>query len=167
MFPTGSRRWIRKLAFTGDLAVCYRANLESRIASRILLRVAHKAYRTEQDVYDAACTVRWPGRFGVDCSIRVDVAAIRCPLKSLEFVTLRIKDAVCDRFRADTGRRPDVDTRAPDIRIHAFLDEHSVTLYLDTSGEPLWKRGLRGATGEAPLRDGLNATVSVARVSLT
>jgi len=143
--------------FAGDLAVCYRANLESRIASRVLRRVTQAPYRTEQDVYDTAHAVRWSDQFDVGCSIRVDVSAIRCPLKSLEFVTLRIKDAVCDRFRADAGRRPDVDTRTPDVRIHAFLDEHSVTLYLDTSGEPLWKRGLRGATGEAPLRENLAA----------
>jgi putative N6-adenine-specific DNA methylase len=143
--------------FSGDLAVCYRANLRSRIASRILLRVARRPYRIEQDVYDAAHAVRWREHFGVDCTIRVGVTAIRCPLKSLEFVTLRIKDAVCDRFRADTGRRPDVDTRAPDVRVSAFLDEHTVTLYLDTSGEPLWKRGLRGATVEAPLRENLAA----------
>ncbi|MGH9577000.1 MAG: THUMP domain-containing class I SAM-dependent RNA methyltransferase, partial [Terriglobales bacterium] len=92
-------------------------------------------------------------------TIRVDVAAVRAPVKSLEFVTLRVKDAVCDRFRADTGGRPDVDTRAPDVRIHAFLDERSVTLYLDTSGEPLWKRGWRGDTGEAPLRENLAAGI--------
>ncbi len=145
--------------FTGDLALCYRANLESRIASRILLRVLQKPYRTDQDVYDVAHSVRWGERFAVGCSIRVDVAAIRSPLKSLEFVTLRIKDAVCDRFRVDAGSRPDVDTRKPDVRIHAFLDEHTVTLYLDTSGEPLWKRGLRGATGEAPLRENLAAGI--------
>jgi 23S rRNA (guanine2445-N2)-methyltransferase len=143
--------------FSGDLAVCYRANLWSRIASRILLCVAQRPYRTEQDVYDVAHSVSWREHFGVDCTIRVDVTAIRCPLKSLEFVTLRIKDAVCDRFRADTGRRPDVDTRAPDVRVSAFLDEHTVTLYLDTSGEPLWKRGLRGATVDAPLRENLAA----------
>jgi len=143
--------------FAGDLAICYRANLESRIASRVLLRVKQAPYRTEQDVYAAAHAVRWSERFDVGCSIRVDVSAIRCPLKSLEFVTLRIKDAVCDRFRADAGSRPDVDTRTPDVRIHAFLDERDVTLYLDTSGEPLWKRGLRGATGEAPLRENLAA----------
>ncbi len=143
--------------FAGDLAVCYRANLESRIASRVLLRVAQAPYRNERDVYHTAHAVRWPERFDVGCAIRVDVSAIRSPLRSLDFATLRIKDAVCDRFRADTGSRPDVNTRAPDVRIHAFLDERAVTLYLDTSGEPLWKRGLRGATGEAPLRENLAA----------
>lgn len=145
--------------FRGDLAVCYAANLESRIATRILWRVAEAPYRNEQDVYDAAHAQDWPARFRVERSIRVDVNAVRSPLRSLEFATLRIKDAVCDRFRAAVGARPDVDTRAPDVRVHAFLDERAVTLYLDTSGEPLYKRGWRGRTGEAPLKENLAAGI--------
>jgi putative N6-adenine-specific DNA methylase len=145
--------------FEGDLAACYRANLHSRIASRILWRVAEAPYASEHDVYEAALRVAWPERFHVAQTIRVDVSAIRSPVKSLEFVTLRVKDAVCDRFRADTGSRPDVETRAPDVRVHAFLDARSVTLYLDTSGEPLWKRGWRGRTGEAPIRENLAAGI--------
>jgi putative N6-adenine-specific DNA methylase len=143
--------------FRGDLATCYAANLESRIATRVLWRVAEAPYRTEQDVYDAARAQEWPARFRVDRSIRVDVNAIRSPLRSLEFATLRIKDAVCDRFRAAVGARPDVDTRSPDVRIQAFLDERTITLYLDTSGEPLYKRGWRTRTGEAPLKENLAA----------
>jgi putative N6-adenine-specific DNA methylase len=145
--------------FGGDLAVCYAANLESRIATRILWRVAEAPYRNEQDVYDAAHAQDWPARFRVDRSIRVDVNAIRSPLRSLEFATLRIKDAVCDRFRAAVGARPDVDTRSPGVRVHAFLDERTVTLYLDTSGEPLYKRGWRARTGEAPLKENLAAGI--------
>jgi putative N6-adenine-specific DNA methylase len=143
--------------FAGDLAACYRANLESRIATRILWRIAAAPYRSEQDVYDVSHAQDWPARFRVDRSIRVDVNAIRSPLRSLEFATLRIKDAVCDRFRAAVGSRPDVDTRAPAVRIHAFLGDRTVTLYLDTSGEPLYKRGWRGRTGEAPLKENLAA----------
>ena len=145
--------------FEGELATCYRANLHSRIASRILWRVAEAPYADEHDVYEAALRVAWPERFQVARTIRVDVSAIRSPVTSLEFVTLRVKDAVCDRFRADTGSRPDVDTRAPDVRIHAFLDASSVTFYLDASGEPLWKRGWRGRTGEAPIRENLAAGI--------
>jgi putative N6-adenine-specific DNA methylase len=147
--------------FAGELAVCYAANVRSRIASRILWRVAERPYANEQDVYEAALAVPWPERFGAGRTIRVDTSAIRSPVKSLDFVTLRVKDAVCDRFRADAGRRPDVDTRAPDVRVHAFLDERTATLYLDTSGEPLWKRGWRGDTGEAPLRENLAAGIVV------
>jgi putative N6-adenine-specific DNA methylase len=90
-------------------------------------------------------------------SIRVDVNAVRSPLKSLDFVTLRIKDAVCDRFRAESGRRPNVDTRSPDVRIQAFVDASSATLYLDTSGDPLYKRGYRAQSVEAPLKENLAA----------
>jgi len=145
--------------FRGDLAACYAANLESRIATRILWRVAEAPYRSEQDVYEATHAQDWPARFRVDRTIRVDVNAIRSPLRSLEFATLRIKDAVCDRFRAAVGARPDVDTRSPDVRIHAFLDERTLTLYLDTSGEPLYKRGWRTRTGEAPLKENLAAGI--------
>jgi len=147
------------VSFEGDMRTCYRANLESRLATRVLMRLGHAPYANEQDVYDAALALPWPEWFAVENSIRVDVNAIRSPLKSLEFATLRIKDAVCDRFRADRGRRPDVDTRFPQVRIQAFLDRASVTLYLDTSGEPLHKRGYRKEAGDAPLKENLAAGI--------
>ena len=146
-------------AFTGPLALAYRANLESRVASRVLWRVAGGAYRDEHDVYRITHAVDWTRRFAVERTIRVNVSAIRSPLKSLDFATLRIKDGVCDRFRDVTGRRPSVDTAAPDVRIHAFLTDRELTLYLDTSGEPLFKRGWRTAAVEAPLRENLAAGI--------
>ncbi len=141
------------VAFSGPLELCYRTNLESRIASRILLKLGSAPYKTDEDVYRFARGIAWTDRFEVARSIRVDVTASRSPLKSLEFVTLRIKDAICDCFRDATGERPNVDTRAPDVRISGFFDDKNVTLYLDTSGEPLWKRGWRIEAGEAPLRE--------------
>ncbi len=147
------------VAFSGDLGVVYRANLHSRIATRILQHLFTVPYASEDDVYRATLAVDWPQQFEVSRSIRVYVSAQRCPLKSLDFITLRIKDAVCDRFRRDCGSRPDVDTRAPQVRIHAFLDPESFTLYLDTSGEPLFKRGLRTAAGIAPLKENLAAGI--------
>ena len=145
--------------FAGPLALCYRANLESRIASRILWRVAVAPYRSEDDIYRAALALPWPQWFDVGNTVRINVAALRCPLKSLDFVTLRIKDAVCDAFRAHCGERPSVDTREPAVRIHAFLTADQLMLYLDTSGEPLFKRGYRAAAGEAPLRENLAAGI--------
>ncbi len=147
------------VAFGGDLAGCYRANLGSRFATRVLVRLGTAAYRREQDVYDAALALPWPDWFGERQTIRVDLNATRSPLKSLEFATLRVKDAVCDRFRADRGSRPDVDTRAPDVRIHCYLDAKQAMFYLDTSGEPLYKRGYRRDTAEAPLRENLAAGI--------
>ncbi len=145
--------------FSGNLALCYAVNLESRVASRVLWQVGHGRYRSEQDIYDAVRALPWHEWFSVDHHIRVDVAGIRAPVKSLEFVTLRVKDAVCDAFRAVGGIRPSVDTRNPDARIHAFLTATDFTIYLDTSGDALFKRGYRKATGEAPLRENLAAGI--------
>lgn len=147
------------VAFAGDLSLCYAANLESRIASRVLWQVGHAPYRSEHDVFDAARALPWSGLFDVRRTIRVNVSAIRAPLKSLDFVTLRVKDAVCDVFRQARGSRPDVDTGNPDVRIHVFLTQNEAMFYLDTSGEALFKRGWRAAGGDAPLRENLAAGI--------
>lgn len=145
------------VAFDGALELAYRANLESRLASRVLWRVGDGAYRDERDVYALAYGLDWPRWFRADRTLRVDVAATRSPLKSLEFATLRIKDAVCDRHRDVAGKRPTVSKDRPDVRVHAYLTADRATLYLDTSGEPLFKRGYRRETAEAPLRENLAA----------
>jgi 23S rRNA (guanine2445-N2)-methyltransferase len=145
--------------FGGDFSLCYRANLESRIASRILWQVAKNLYRSEDDIYGAAYDLPWNKWFDPELTIRVDVSAIRSPLTSLNFATLKIKDAVCDKFRRLSGRRPSVDTRQPDVPIQGHLTDRDFTLYLDTTGEPLFKRGRRIAQGEAPLRENLAAGI--------
>lgn len=145
--------------FEGSWETCYRANLESRIASRILWRVACGPYASEADIYRTALALPWHEWFIPSRTMRVNVAAIKCPLRSLDFVTLRIKDAVCDKFRQVAGCRPSIDTVQPDIRIHCFLDARKFSLYVDTSGEALFKRGLRKSTGEAPIRENLAAGI--------
>jgi putative N6-adenine-specific DNA methylase len=147
------------VAFSGPFESCYRVNLESRIASRVLWLVTHVAYRHEEDVYERVRAIDWRRYFDVGNTIRVNVAATGSPLKSLDFITLRIKDAICDRFRTDCGRRPSVDTKTADVRIHAYFDAHTLSLYLDTSGEPLFKRGLRAFSTQAPLRENLAAGI--------
>jgi len=144
-------------AFAGALDLAYRANLESRLASRILWRVGTAPYRNERDVYEAAYALDWPRWFRAERTLRVDVSATRSPLKSLEFVTLRIKDAVCDRHRAASGIRPSVSKERPDVRVQAHLTADRATFYLDTSGEALFKRGYRRESSEAPLRENLAA----------
>lgn len=147
------------VAFSGDWAVCYRANLRSRIASRVLWRVKDFGYASEHDVYQAAAAIDWPRHFVLERTLRVNVTAQKSPLKSLEFTTLRIKDAVCDRFRRDGGGRPSVSRANPDVRIHAFLEPRQGAFYLDTSGEALFKRGWRKSALEAPLRENLAAGI--------
>jgi putative N6-adenine-specific DNA methylase len=147
------------VGFSGSWETCYRANLWSRLASRVLWRVAEFDYSSEDDIYAAARAVNWFDLFDVNRTLRVYVTAQKSPVKSLEFVTLRVKDAVCDRFRDDVGRRPDVDRADPDVRLHVFLEEKRGVLYLDTSGEGLFKRGWRMQTVEAPLRENLAAGI--------
>jgi putative N6-adenine-specific DNA methylase len=149
--------------FSADWPACYSANLHSRIATRILWRVAHGTYAKEDDIYKLALAADWPKWFSVGQTLRVDVTAVKSPLKSLEFITLRIKDAVCDRFRADTGKRPSIDTREPEVRVHGFLTADQCTLYIDTSGAPLYQRGLRQKTVDAPLKE--NVAAGILRLS--
>ncbi len=145
------------VGFQGSFSLGYHANLESRIASRILLHLRQFDYQNEHDIYHATLRFPWWEWFSINQTIKVKVQAKRCPLKSLDFVTLRIKDAVCDAFMKKKQERPNVDTRSPDIQIIGFLDEHSYTMYLDMSGEPLFKRGWRQLRTEAPLRENLAA----------
>lgn len=147
------------LHFSGDWAVCYRANLHSRLASRILWHIAQRGYTREEDIYKLALEQDWPAHFGVTKTIRVLTTATKSPLRSIDFVTLRVKDAICDRFRAQGGERPSVDTREPDVRIHVHLTETDCTLHLDTSGAPLWQRGLRHSSVDAPLKENLAAGI--------
>lgn len=142
---------------SGTLEDAMRMNLHSRIASRVLMRMAHSRYVNENDIYDRTLEQPWEDWFGIHHTIRIDVTAIKSPLRSLEFTTLKIKDGICDRFRDLCGKRPSVDTRTPDMRIVGFLDANNFTLYLDTSGEALFKRGWRLDTGDAPLRENLAA----------
>ena len=145
--------------FAGDWSVGYRVNFWSRIGSRVLWRIASFDYQDDKDIYAATRALDWPRYFKVDQTLRVNMTAQKSPLKSLEFATLRIKDAVCDRFRDGSGRRPSVDRSNPDVRVHAFLEGTRATLYLDTSGEPLFKRGWRHGVADAPLRENLAAGI--------
>src|SRR5450830_1442463 len=147
------------VSFSGDMPMVYRANLESRIATRILWRVGQGKYATDEDLYQAAMKLNWPQWFNVGSDFMVKVTGVKCPLKSLEFATLRIKDADCDRFREAVNSRPYIDTKEPDVRIHAYLAAEDYKFYLDTSGAALYQRGLRRASIEAPLRENLAAGI--------
>jgi putative N6-adenine-specific DNA methylase len=147
------------VSFEGNLETMYRVNLHSRIATRIMSRVGQGSYTTEEDIYKATFKLNWPAWFKVNQTIRVKVTGVKCPLKSLDFVTLRIKDAVCDRFREEGALRPSVSVRDPDVRIHAYLAQDQYQLYLDTSGAPLYQRGFRDVSVIAPLRENLAAGI--------
>jgi len=146
----------------GDALVAMRLNLGCRLAQRVLWPLAHGEYRHEDDLYELARTVVWADWITPRQTLRVDSTAQRSPLRSLNFANLRIKDAVCDQLREATGERPSVDTRWPDLPLALHLTATHATLYVDTSGEALFKRGWREDQGEAPLKETLAAAMLAA-----
>jgi len=150
------------VALAGEPLEVMTLNLESRLAQRVLIEVAHGSYRDENDVYELAHSVEWLEWITPRHTLRVDTTAHRSPLRSLNFAALRVKDAVCDRLREATGERPSVDTRHPDLQLVLHLGEHEATLYVDSSGESLFKRGWREDKGDAPLKETLAAAMLAA-----
>ncbi len=146
----------------GDAHTAMQLNLECRLATRVLWPLIDGYYRDEHDLYDLARRVPWADWISPAQTLRVDVSAQRSPLQSLNFAALRIKDAVCDLLREQTGERPSVDTRRPDLPIALFVGPEHATIYVDTSGEALFKRGWREDTGEAPLKETLAAAMLAA-----
>ena len=150
------------VALEGEPIEVMTLNLESRLAQRVLMEVAHGSYRDENDVYELARTVEWAQWITPEHTLRVDTTAHRSPLRSLNFAALRVKDAVCDVLRDATGERPSVDTRHPDLQLVLHLGEQEATLYVDSSGESLFKRGWREDKGDAPLKETLAAAMLAA-----
>jgi putative N6-adenine-specific DNA methylase len=139
-----------------------RLNLHSRLTQRVLIQLSQSFYRSEKDLYDAASAVAWEIWFTTKQTFKIEITAQHSPLTSLNFAALKIKDAVADRFRAKRGERPDVNTQWPDVRIYVHLTTDTCTLYMDTSGEPLFKRGWREDKGDAPLKETLAAAMLAA-----
>jgi putative N6-adenine-specific DNA methylase len=137
-------------------------NLECRLAQRVLVEVAEGAYRDENDIYLLGKSVDWTQWITPQHTLRVDTTAHRSPLRSLNFAALRTKDAVCDSLRDATGERPNVDTQHPDLSLVLHLTEDRAVLYVDSSGEPLFKRGWREDKGDAPLKETLAAAMLAA-----
>ncbi len=137
-------------------------NLESRLAQRVLVELIEGGYRHEDDLYALALKIDWTRWITPRETIKIDTTAHRSPLKSLNFATLRIKDAICDQLREEFGERPSVDTHDPDFPVVLHLGEERAALYVDTSGQPLFKRGWRLDKGDAPLKETLAAAMLAA-----
>jgi len=150
------------VALDGDPREVMLLNLGSRLAQRVLVEVAEGPYGHENDVYELARGVDWAQWLTPRQTLRVDASASRSPLKSLNFAALKVKDAVCDQQREAFGERPSVDTRAPDVPLVLHLGAERASLYVDTSGEPLFKRGWRVDKGDAPLKETLAAALLAA-----
>jgi len=160
---TDPKAWRAGVQLPGSWRDALQLNLHSRLAQRVLIELAHHQYRSEQDLYNAAASVAWEIWFTPKQTFKVEITAQHSPLTSLNFAALKIKDAIADRFRHTYDDvRPSVDTRWPDVRVYVHLTVDTVTLYIDTSGEPLFKRGWREDVGDAPLKETLAAAMIAA-----
>ena len=156
------KAWRAGVQLQGSWRDALQLNLQSRLAQRVLIELAHNQYRSEQDLYNAASSVAWEIWFTPKQTFKVEITSQHSPLTSLNFAALKIKDAIADRFRDKFDVRPDVDTHWPDVRVYAHLTVDTVTIYIDTSGEPLFKRGWREDKGDAPLKETLAAAMIAA-----
>jgi putative N6-adenine-specific DNA methylase len=150
------------VSLLGSEADVMALNLECRLPQRVLIEVAEGPYRSEDDLYALGRRVDWTRWITPRHTLRVDTTAQRSPLRSLNFAALRIKDAVCDVMREAAGARPDVDTQRPDLQLVLHLGPERAALYVDSSGEPLFKRGWREDKGDAPLKETLAAAMLAA-----
>jgi putative N6-adenine-specific DNA methylase len=150
------------VSLEGDALEVMTLNLESRLAQRVLVEVAAGAYHDASELYVLARNVDWAQWISPEHTLRVDTTAQRSPLRSLNFAALRIKDAVCDMLRDVSGERPSVDTRDPDLPLVLHAGPDHAVLYVDTSGESLFKRGWREDKGDAPLKETLAAAMLAA-----
>lgn len=149
------------VSFTGDLATAYRACLWSRLAARVLVRIAEVPADSPEELYDSVLALPWEEHVSVDGTIAVEFTSSRSPITHTKYGALKVKDAIVDRFRELHGRRPNVDTTAPDLRVNVAARSRSAVISIDLAGSALHRRGYReqGMQVEAPLKENLAAAV--------
>lgn len=147
------------VAFTGTRDTAYRVCLWSRVAGRLLLKLTEFPATTPDELYAGVQTINWFEHVMPEGSIAVDCASVQSQISHTHFAALKVKDAIVDQFRDQTGTRPRVALDRPDIRINVYLFRDKVTLSLDLSGESLHRRGYRKEGGEAPLKEHLAAAL--------
>ena len=147
----------RSVLFSGDKKMLYKANMFTRTSLRILAHLFEVHARSEDDLYKATYRHPWEELFAVTNTFAVDCVVKSDRFKDTRFVTLKIKDAIIDRFRHQTGRRPNVEVERPDYRLNVHIWDDAVTFYIDSTCEPLFKRGYRFDTHTSPLNEVLAA----------
>lgn len=143
--------------FRGDVATCYRANLWLRTANRVLMQLAEFPCAGQDELYAGVRQLPWQQMLTPEMTIAVDATVRDSALTHSHYVALKTKDAIVDTVRDHTGRRPSVDARSPSLRINVHLAKNHCTVSLDTSGDPLDRRGYRLDRTSAPLRETLAA----------
>ena len=148
---------LRAVSFQGDIELLYKANLQLSTALRVLVPIAQFQARSEQELYKNARDMEWERYLNLGQTFAIRATSHQSKLHHTQYIGLKVKDAIVDRFRQMRGRRPSVDPRNPDIPIQLRLSHDEMTVLLDSSGAPLFKRGYRLKTGPAPINECLAA----------
>ena len=150
----------RGIQFFAEPAVLYSINYNARLVIRVLAPLTTFACRDRDDLYRTAGSIDWPAFFTIKNTfgIRANVSGNR-NIRHSKFAALCMKDAVADLFRGRFGKRPNVDTYAPDIWLNLHIEKNRGTISIDTSGGSLHRRGYRRETVEAPMQETLAAAM--------
>ena len=145
--------------FTGDISAGYRACLWSRVASRVLLRLATVPAADGDALYEGAMALPWADHVGRGATIAVVCVGANPAIRHTHYGALQVKDAICDVLRRDTGERPDVDRAEPDVQVHVHVHGEEAGLAVDLTGRPLHFRDRGRDGGPAPLKETLAAGI--------
>lgn len=155
---TKTKKLSRAVAFEGDVALLYKANLNLRTALRILHPIGLETVRNQKQLYEFAHSINWLRWFTSEETFAVNARVFRAPeFNNSTFVALKVKDAIVDQFRRLRGSRPSIDKNNPDIVIDVHLFKDKCTISIDSSGESLHRRGYRNSGHRAPLNEVLAA----------
>ncbi len=149
----------RSVEFYGDKQLLYEANLWCRTATRILKPFASFKAANEKELYQEVYKIDWERYLGIEQTFAIDAVITKSQFTNSLYVAQKTKDAIVDQFRDKAGRRPSVELNNPDIRINIYIYQNECRLAIDSSGEPLFKRGYRRKTGKAPLNEVLAAGI--------
>jgi putative N6-adenine-specific DNA methylase len=147
----------RAVSFTGDMEKLYKINYACRTALRILKPLFHFEILEQKDLYEKIYDFPWENYLDSERSLAIDAVISYTVFTNSQFVAQRSKDAIVDRLRDKSGKRPSVDLENPDLKINVHLFKDSCTVALDSSGQSLHRRGYRKSTGPAPINEVLAA----------
>ncbi|WP_124640839.1 THUMP domain-containing class I SAM-dependent RNA methyltransferase [Amniculibacterium aquaticum] len=143
----------RAVNCVGDLGFLYKINYSARTAVKILVPILEFKAFNEQKFYEKIYRTNWSTFMSIGQTFAIDATVHSEKFTHSQFMALKMKDAIVDYFKDKFGKRPSVDAKNPDIKFHLHIDRDFVTISLDSSGEPLFKRGYRREQGQAPLNE--------------
>jgi putative N6-adenine-specific DNA methylase len=149
---------VRNVSFSGDKGFMYKANIALRTAIRVLKPIKRFKVGDEDDLYKKLQTIDWEREMDVDSTFAIGaVVNSKNFTTNSHYIALKSKDAIADYFRHKYHKRPNVDVKYPDLKIHVHIQNDLCTVSLDSSGDSLHKRGYRSATNIAPINEVLAA----------